>query len=215
MNMNDMDTKTFRVLGKLGISLCEHFIMGTVGYRMPLRPEELAEHTAALVEGDPRGSFTEHEYRKAVQQCMQRGWLEIITPERCEAECRRRQRSTLPELFDTGFEPGVVDFTPEGFSLFRQSILGILGKRLVRYDDSGWNVDENNCRVDFLAETAGLCRKRIAEFMLEPSMYVGQSVRIISVTKPIRIGPWGPNRFMVLPQGYHATLEYEVLPEIG
>jgi len=109
----------------------------------------------------------------------------------------------------------MVDFTPEGYSLFRQSILGILGKRLVQYDDSGWNVDKKNCRVDFLAETAGLCRKRIAEFMLEPSMYVGQTVRIISVTKPIRIAPWGPNKFMVLPQGFHAMLEYEVLPEIA
>jgi hypothetical protein len=35
-----------------------------------------------------------------------------------------------------------------------------------------------------------------------------ETARIIGRSEPIRIGAWRPNRFIVLPEGYHGVLTY-------
>lgn len=204
-NMN-WEPKFFDVLREYGMSPCEHSLMCVVGYRLPLLLDELPEYSATL-----DSSCSESEYADASRSCIQKGWLEILTAEWREREAERQQSSQIPKLLDEGFEHGVVDFTQEGYLLFRKINLRIFGEEHIQYDESGWNIDERSSEVNIYAETESLCRKRAKEFKDEPSSYIGETVNITSISYPTMIGPWKPNRFITLPQGFHIKITYRIL----
>ena len=63
------------------LSLCEHFLMCSASYRVNVGPEDIIRHAAGVSEGDPRGAFTEGEYRDALASCLRRGLLKVLGPE--------------------------------------------------------------------------------------------------------------------------------------
>lgn len=208
--------RTLTVLGEHGVSLIEYHVMIVVGYGIVVKPDELASFSAQESEGDPRGEFPILEYCKAVDQCIEKRWLALLTPEECEREAERRQSAWLPDLTDTCLSPGTVDFTPEGYLLYRKLTLEINGKEHLQFNDSGWNLDEECKEVHILAETEEMCRRRIEEFVDNPSSHIGLGgvhlpAQVINVSGPTPIGPWRPNRFIIIPNGFNAKIEYEVL----
>ena len=128
--------RTANVLGGRGASLAEYYVMCTVGYGIVLVPDELASWSVGESRGDPRGEFPVSEHLAAVNSCLEKRWLVILTSEECEREAERRRTSQLLELTDTHLAPGAVDFTPEGYALYRDLILNIYGEGHLRSMDS-------------------------------------------------------------------------------
>lgn len=201
---------TFEVLEKYKVSLAEYYVMCTVGYRIFLPPERLAQDSFAHAEGDPRGEVAVSEHLNAIHSCVEKAWLEILTPEEYEREMVRRQSAEIPEI-DDYLEPNSVDFTPEGYCLFRKIIFEIFGAEHVQKNDSGWNLDEVNQTVNIYAETYDLCGALIKEFRDDPSSYTGRVAEIIDVSEVESIGSWKPNRFITLPHGFHARIRHKIV----
>ena len=202
--------KTCNVLREHNISLCEHFVMCTVGYRIPLPPQQLAKRSASLSEGDSRGEFTTREHLTAIKHCTKKGLLEILTDGWERQEANRLESSQLPELLDLDFQSGVVDFTQKGYLLHRQIIGKIFGKKRIQQGDSGWNIDEDQFEINFYSETKRLCVKLVDAFHKNPDIYTGAPTKILSSQPPHIIGAWKPNRFIELKSGYHAKLTYQI-----
>ena len=108
---------TFDVLRENDASLAEYYVMGTVAYGIFLSPEELARQSLKLSDGDPCGTFPEQTHLEAVSSCIEKKWLETVTLE--------RQRG------DDILDIGTVDFTPEGFALYRRIINKIFDEDFV------------------------------------------------------------------------------------
>jgi hypothetical protein len=206
--------RTLSVLGEHGVSLVEYHVMITVGYGIVLKPDELASWSVGEASGDPRGEFPLSEHLDAVNHCIEKQWLALLTPEECEREAERRQSERLPDLTDTFLSPGAVDFTQEGYLIYRKLTLGINGKEHLQFKDSGWNLDDERKEVHILAETEERCRMRIEEFTGKPSFYIGEidlPVQVVNVSGPTPVGPWRPNRFIIIPNGFYAKVDYKVL----
>ncbi len=124
----ELNEKTFQVLKKHGVSLAEHYVMGTVGYGIWLPADDLAEHTVKLVEGDSRGNFPPHEYLDAVNECIKKGWLKTYAPEMDSVEQQALSQSA--DSSEMEFNPGDVKFTKAGYLLHHQTILEIFGEGL-------------------------------------------------------------------------------------
>ena len=201
---------TFHVLEKYEVSLAEYFVMCTVGYRIFLPPERLAQRSFALAEGDPRGEVALSEHLNAIHSCVEKAWLEILTPEEVEREMTRRQSAAIPEIYDY-LKPNTVDFTQEGYCLYRQFIFEIFGAEHIQKKDSDWNLDEIDQTVNMYAETHDLCGTLIKEFRSDPSSYIGRVVEIIDVSEIETIGSWRPNRFITLPHGFHARIRHRTV----
>jgi hypothetical protein len=208
--MKDIHKHTSNILSKYKVSLCEHFLMGTVGYRILLPPDELIQTSVSLYEGDPRPQCTPDESMLALQACIQKKWLQVITEELYEQEMNRRHSSGLPEIFDSGFALGVVDFTQSGYLLHRQIIIDIYGMEHVQYNDSGWNIDDIRQEVRIYAPTQEMCVERLEELKQMPSNYIGQLIREVVSSVPEPMDWWKPNRFLSLPHGFYAVMQYQV-----
>lgn len=199
---------TFRVLEKYKVSLAEYFVMCTVGDRIFSPPERLAKDSFALSEGDPRGEVALSGHLNAIHSCVEKAWLEILTTEEVEREMARRQSAAIPEIYEYP-KPNTVDFTQEGYCLYRQFIFEIFGAEHIQKKDSGWNLDEVNQTVNIYAETHDLCVTLIKEFRSDPSSYIGRVVEIIDVSEIETLGSWRPNRFITLPHGFHARIRHK------
>lgn len=208
--MNEINEITKKVLSATGVSLCEHLLMCTIGYSIFFPPQELVKTSASLNEGDPRGQFTPVQYRRAFQACIQKKWLQVITQDSFEQERNKRAASDIPEIYDSAFAPGVVDFTEPGYLLHRQIFIDIYGMERIQYNDSGWTIDEIHREVRIYAPTKELCLKRLDEFRATPSDFIGQQIKHVVEHDPEPIGSWKPNRFLVLSHGYYAVLQYQV-----
>jgi hypothetical protein len=211
--MNDINVTTQNVLSASEVSLCEHFLMCTIGYTILLPLEELAQTSASLNEGDRRGQFTPAQYMQALDACIKKKWLRVITGESYEQEMNRRPSSAIPEIYGSGFAPGVVDFTETGYLLHRQIIIDIYGMQHIQYDASGWNIDEIRQEVHVYAPTKELCIKRLEELKRTPSNYIGQRIHRVVASAPKPIGRWKPDHFLLLPHGFYAVIKYQLYNE--
>jgi len=213
---NESRRRTFNALGERGVSLVEYYVMNTVGYEIILKPDELASWSVGESMDDPWGEFPLSEHLDAINHCIEKQWLKILTKEECELEVERRRSERLPDLTDAFLSPGTVDFTQEGCLLYRRIKQEINGEKHLQFKDSGWNLDEERKEVHILAETEEMCRRRISEFENNPSGYLGVGgvevpAKVVNISGPTPIGPWRPNRFIVIPNGFYAKVDYEVV----
>ena len=130
-NQSSLEEITFSVLDKYGVSLAEYYVMCTVGYEQFLPLEKLAQVSFDEAQGDPRGEVDISEHLNAIYGCVEKGWFEILSPEKCEREMLR-QKSVLDEEDIYFLAPGDVSFTPDGYRMHKQMILEIFGEEHAR-----------------------------------------------------------------------------------
>lgn len=122
---------TFSVLAKYGVTLAEYYVMGTVGYEIFLPKERLAKCSFDHAEGDPRGEVDVSEHLNAINSCLEKGWFEILTIEKCKAEMARQESVLAPDdVYNVN--PGEVSLTNAGYLLYKNIILEIYGAEHVR-----------------------------------------------------------------------------------
>lgn len=212
--MRPLVTKTQEALAKHGMTLAEHFVLCTVGQRVPLEREALAEHTFSLSSGDPRGRFTLVEYVAAVDACAARGWL--VPLGEAAREAARRELESVPHLeHDREFTErlGVLDFTPAGWELHGRMLVLIFGFDTRPRRKAGFNVDLEAGKAQVLALTADACRAQV-EACRERVVGLAGAVRFVEATEPEPIGPWKPSRFETFPTGFQAFVRWEPAPPL-
>jgi hypothetical protein len=150
------------------------------------------------------------ENRSALDCLIDRGLIVILREADIEAERARRAASKVREASRgfRGASPGFVDYSPEGYALYRRLLPEIFGPdSLARHDTSQEedraSEDEHRTdrRIQILAPTVEACVGRMDD--------VSERYRVVRREGPTPIGPWRPNRFILLPKGFRAVLRYE------
>lgn len=187
--------------------MAEHYLMCTAGYRVNLERQGFIEHAVREFEGG-WPEITLDELASALTRLTEANLMRVLTEADVEAEKTRRASSRVPELDDgIYYRPGHVDFTERGYLLYRNVAAAIYGPM----EDGGLNLDSAENRFDVYTRTPDHCRRIMKEIETTPAACAGvEAARIVGRTEPARIGAWRPNRFIVLPEGYHATLTYVV-----
>ena len=191
-----------------GLSGMAHCLMCTAGYRVTLPREAFIGYTRGLSEGGPDGDASLEELTRALDDLLTRGLMTILSAADIATESLRAQRSTVPELFDTDYVAGHVDFTHEGYRIHRDVVSRIFGMEHVMYGDSGFRFDETSSRFLVLAPTRDLCERRLNEIRETPDAYTGRDDLVLSgIVGPHEIRSWKPNRFIELGDGFQAVVQ--------
>jgi hypothetical protein len=202
------------VLRRHEVSPCEDAVLGIVYYHITLPPLGIAQYAKAYDEdeimGTPYGPFPLEDYLRAIESCVAKGWLTVLTPEDFEREERRRLLSQIPEVLDKCYRPGDVAFTEAGFLLERQLSREIMGPEFEERQTEGWNWDADRQRLDVYAEDEEACRLRLEEIAGNVEQYTGRAGRVTNVEGPRPIGPWKPDRFTTVASGFHAVMKVEL-----
>jgi hypothetical protein len=201
--------RTARVLSAHGLSLAEHYVMCSAGYRVNLPPEAFVSHAFSVSEGDPRGHPARPELAAALRRLQTRGLMSCLTAADLRADTRRRAASRVPEVMDSGYRVGDVDFTSTGYGLHRIVIRAIHGDDFLSTSDAGFNLDLDAGRFDVYAVSMDDCRWLMDEIQARGDAYTGAgSTRFVARDGPAAIAAWRPNRFVVREAGYHGILRF-------
>jgi hypothetical protein len=194
------------------VSSCEDAVLLMVHYHITVPPEEIARYAKGYDDdaGNPLGRFPLADYLLAVDRCVARGWLTVLTEEHFEREARRRLLSGIPEVIDICSRPGHLAFTEAGFTFYR-SLLRELDPDLPEPEYWGWNWDATRQTFDLYAEGADRCRELLGELEQDGYLdwYAGGPAKVVQVEGPHAIGPWKPDRFTTLPSGFHLAAQIE------
>jgi hypothetical protein len=123
------------------VSECEDAVLTIVYYHFTLPPGGIAEYAKLYDDTGvlPYGVHALQEYLRAVDSCIEKGWLTVLTPEYFEQEARRRAGSPLPEVNDDCYRPGDVAFTESGFALYRLLQSEMSDPECLEQEYVGWN----------------------------------------------------------------------------
>jgi hypothetical protein len=209
MSDPDSQARTARVLSAHGLSLLEHYVMCSAGYRVTLPPEAFVSHAFAASEGDPRGHPARPELAAALRRLQIRRLMSCLTGGALRADARRRAASRVPEVIDVGYRVGHVDFTLKGCVVHREVIRAIYGDDFLARSDAGFNLDLNADRFDVYAVSVDDCRRLMDEIQAGGDAYSGsECTRFVGRDEPAAIAAWRPNRFIVREAGYHGVLRF-------
>jgi hypothetical protein len=204
----DLRERTADALRAHALTLGEHYVMCSAGYRAALPPDAFVEHTRAVTEGDRRGTASLQELTTALARLEARELMTRLTDDALREEADRRARATMPEVLE-GYQPGDVDFTPRGFAVHRDVIRSIYGDDHVARNDAGFNLDVSTGRFDVYAVTLDDCRRLLDDIETGGDAYTGEEhTRFIGRADPTPIAQWRPNRFVVRATGYHGVLRF-------
>src|SRR5262249_48489952 len=187
-----------RTLRRHGVSSCEDAVLLMVHYHITVPPRQIAEYAKGYADdaGNPLGRFPLRAYLRAVDRCVEQGWLTVLTEAFFEREARRRLVSGVPEVIDPSYRPGHLAFTEAGFA-FYQALLRELNPGWPPEDYWGWNYGAGRRTFDLFAEDAGRCHSLLQELEQDGNLawYAGGPARVVRVAGPYPIGPWKPDRF--------------------
>jgi hypothetical protein len=200
---------TARVLSEHGLSLPEHYVMCSAGYRVTLPFEAFVSHALSVSEGDPRGHAARRELAAALRRLQTRRLMTSLTASALRTEARRRAASRVPEVIDTGYRVGHVDFTPKGSAVHREVIRLIHGDNFLARSEAGFNLDLGAGRFDVYAVCVDDCRQLMDQIHAGSDAYTGADcTRFVDRDGPAAISAWRRNRFVVREAGYHGVLRF-------
>jgi hypothetical protein len=201
---NNIDRLIESACARRDLSRAEYALMSAAGYRPGLPADSFVKYARRLNEGGREPLPSLEQLQAALATLRERGLLTVLE----EKDLVPAGASGVPAL-DSDQRPGDVDFTPDGYRLFREVVLEASGPEHLQYKDSGFVLDETSRCFTVFAETGELCLRRIGEILAAPEDHIGgpiDPVRAVEVTLPQPGGPWRPNPFLVIESGFRATV---------
>lgn len=174
----------------------EHMMGRVIPERIPPYAQAIMDHTVSL-----------DRYHKAVESCLIKGWLRILSQADCEEDRTRWENDDNQFISGFDYQEGNTDFTPQRGLLFDQISSEWLVRRGMK-PYSGYGQSQkipNQVRI-FSAYEANLLLlvENVERTRKEDLHWLGESVRIVGVEGPEQISNWWINRFVQLPIGYRA-----------
>jgi hypothetical protein len=187
--MAEFDPKAhLKTLRSHNISLPEWFVLNSIG-TWPLPRDEVPGTCAGLSEGDPRGSVTEAECARALEGCINKGWLTVVGhPYLDMILWAVKKTPAIGPIY--GFPNiGDVDFTPGGAALYTE----------VSKDLFGSVTPQQVFEVETPRHMLFFRTKKDAESHLKA---LDRSKRRLRFGEIKEIGPWRVYWWLDYPRGY-------------
>src|SRR5947209_7021918 len=131
-----------------------------------------------MQDGNLYGVYGLDAYRWAVDSCITKGWLTILTPEHFKREASRRALSPVPKIIDSCYVLGAVDYTEAGHMFHRLLLREILGASILEREYCGFNWNEGRRAFDIYAADERGCRSLLKEIEQDPGGFVGEPVKV-------------------------------------
>jgi len=157
--------------------------------------------------------FTKSEVERAVEQCLQAGWIKVLSEQDCEKDRLRWIDDPNQIWSESLYRAGCVDLTLAGWNVFaqmqdqKQLPLAELYRQDVHYL---WRILG---RVSLLSISEEELVRELAEVRSGLDGLVGGGLSadhtIGEIIGPYAIGSWWVNRFYLAPYGYRADISFE------
>jgi hypothetical protein len=125
--------RVHNIIDRYGVSVAEFIVLDEVRLRIPLVAHEFARFTISGCEGLDV-DFNASDYEAAIDSCVQKGWLRILTVEDLENLTDVGTTYTFPHLSYRAYTEGSVDFTVAGYELTRSIVDELFASRR----EDGW-----------------------------------------------------------------------------
>lgn len=158
-------------------------------------------------------TFAKPELERAAVQCLDWGWLKILSERDCQEDSLRWVDDPHQNWSEFASRPGEVDFTLAGWQAYVN-----LAKRL------GEPSPEEHCRergqylwrtpgyVSLISVSKQLLLEDLAEVLAGTDCLVANGLSaehtITNTTGPYRIGPWWVKRRYLAPYGYRVDISF-------
>ncbi len=206
------------MLKQCDMSVAEMSVLSTVLFQPPL-PGDVAAFTYDMWRGDALEQARD-EYSKAVESCMEKGWMQIVTAAEHSRQLHALAEAAVARADDgTYAEIGAVDLTAEGYRVFssvEKVRLGVVANCGVRFVESAQ-------RIEIFGTTEAACCEYAQWYTTEPVGFPGldgstalpHEYVFDHMDGPVPIGRWRPNRFEIVANGYMARLHFKARPRAG
>jgi len=168
-----------------------------------------------LTEHRPAAIFPKPEIERAVEQCLEAGWIKVLSEQDCEDDRLRWIDDPHQNWSENLDRVGCVDFTSEGWNVYAKLVnehrripLEDLYRQSVQYI---WRMPG---RVSILSMSEEELLRERAEVVsgsdgLTSDGSLSADHKVGEITGPYAIGSWWVNRFYLAPYGYRVDVSFE------
>lgn len=206
--MNNLD---WEIILNSGINVAEYHIL-TLFYRECSRPRKsLANYADAYFGAVRSSSQTVGEYEKAVDSCLEKLYIKVLSNEDCMRDKERWEHDDNQFCEEDEYLPGNLDFTVKGSRFYRKLEEKIFQRRGINprsiFD---WHIGykwKHKGIVSILTKRFENIEKKI-ETIHEGSAHLLADRKLVEIGKPYPIGPWWITRFDRLDNGWRVDIKY-------
>ena len=156
---------------------------------------------------------TKSELERAAVQCLDRGWLKILSEQDCQEDSLRWADDPHQNWSELTHRPGDVDFTPAGWKAYVR-----LAKRLGETSpqehclESGQYLWRTPGCISMISMSQQMLLKDLAGVLAGTDCLVADSLSakhtIGQIVGPYEIGAWWVKRFYLAPYGYRVDISF-------
>lgn len=207
-NPKTMNETQYAIVEAHGVSPIEFGVLYTIDER-PQLTRTLIPKFAVFMGPTPYGKhFSQAKYKVAVETCIQKGWLRVITVQDREQDRLRWQNDMNQYCGEIEYQPGDIEFTEVGARLFYRILeeLDVAeGKRPYESLSIGYSWSMPGC-VRFFGAYADQVMQATEQYVTGKESLGDCCRQIERVEGPFPTGPWWINRFVHLQEGYRCDL---------
>lgn len=156
---------------------------------------------------------TKSELERAAVQCLDRGWLKILSERDCQEDSLRWADDPHQNWSEFTWRTGDVDFTPAGWKAYVE-----LAKRLgdispeEHCQESGHYLWRTPGCISMISMSRKMLSENLTEVLAGKDSLIGDSLStehtIGDIVGPYEIGSWWVKRFYLAPYGYRVDIRF-------
>ena len=194
------------VLKNLKISISEYHILTIIYLDGNSKRVGLARYIFNYFSAAcPSQVETIDKYENAIDSCLEKKLLKVITIEDCENDKIRWIQDDNHNLDEAPYFPGNIDFTKYGSNFFND-ILDKLGKE--KFDGYVCYKWKNSGVVSILAKYKNEILNEVEQLNSTPSHLLSDGKKLVEIGIPYSIGPWWITRFDHIDVGWRVDIKY-------
>ena len=207
-----MDKLDWDLICEYGLNIAEFHILSVFNREGSCERQYLAKHTYKYYESArPNSACTIDEYEEAIQSCLEKGFIKIITDADCMRDIERWLHDENQFCDEDVYYKGNLDFTDKGAKLYGEIEERLLQKNRnysSRFDGIvGYKWKHKNVVSIFTTKREDI-DKEIENIRNDPSHLFDYGQQLIQMGEPYPIKNWWITRFDQLDEGWRVDIQY-------
>ncbi len=200
-----------------GLNVAEFHILSVFANEGSSKRDSLARYANSYFGAvRPDSAPTIDEYNNAIEFCLERGFIKVLSEEDCERDRERWLHDDNQFCEEERYISGNLDFTKKGVQFYRELGEKIYKKKgishLSCFDGLIGFKWKHKGVVSILTKNRKDLEKKIECVRNNPSYLLTGKRRLIEIGKPYPIGTWWVTRFEQLDKGWRVDIKYREIP---
>lgn len=201
-----MNDQILDALLHFNISISEYHLLSIIDREGQQHRSGLSKYAFNYyMEIDPFFVRNEGEYEKAIDLCLEKQFIKVLSKYDCQKDIKRWEKDDNQFVSEIEYTPYNIDFTEQGEKLYRQIDKKIGRNRFESIEGYKWCSDG---MVSVFTKHKKNIVKTISNIRENPLYLFNKNEEIIEIGKPYQIGPWWVSRFCRLDTGWRVDIKY-------